>query len=224
MERLQKIISQAGICSRRKAERLIEEGKVLVNGQPATIGDSADVEEDTIIVDGHELQKEKKVYLMLHKPKGFITTLDDPFGRASVMELVHIPQRIFPVGRLDRDASGLLLLTNDGDWANRIMHPRYEVRKTYEVLLNRKIERKDIDRINKGIKLNGKHVEARCRRLSGKRVLLTVHTGMNKEVKRIFKTLGYWVVDLKRTAIGPLKLNVKEGKFRHLVQTEVEKF
>lgn len=224
MDRIQKIISQAGITSRRKAEELIDEGKVFVNGKRATLGDSADPEKDEIIVEGRVIDPEKKVYLMLNKPKGFITTLDDPFGRRTVRQLVHVSQRVFPVGRLDKDASGLLFLTNDGDWANRIMHPRYEVQKQYAVLLDKRVEGEDIHKINQGIIIDGKKIKADCKRISSKRVSLRIHTGMNKEVKRIFKKLGYWVKDLKRTSIGDIKLDVKEGKFRHLVKSEIEKF
>lgn len=219
--RVQKIIAESGYCSRRKAEELIEKGLVYVNGQMAKIGQNADPE-DEIVVNGQRIHAEKKAYLMLHKPRGYITTASDPWGRKSVLELVHVPQRVFPVGRLDKDTTGLLLLTNDGAFANQIMHPRYEVRKSYEATLDRKIEDDDLRKLNEGIVLDGRKIEARAQRLSAKRVKITIHTGLNKEVKRLFKKLGYWVKDLTRTEIGNLKLNVREGKWRKLSISEVK--
>lgn len=223
MERIQKIIAQAGVTSRRKAEELIRDGKVVVDGRIATLGESADPERAAIVVDGQELKKEKSVYLALHKPKGYITTTSDPYGRPHVLALVRVPQRVYPVGRLDSDTSGLLLLTNDGGFANKVMHPRYEIPKTYIATLDKKIAEKDIEKINSGVVLERRKITARARTLSGKRVEITVHTGLNKEVKRIFKKLGYWVRELSRSKIGSLKLDVKEGKYRHLHPSEVEK-
>ncbi|MBR9700599.1 rRNA pseudouridine synthase [Candidatus Woesearchaeota archaeon] len=224
MLRVQKIIADAGICSRRKAEQLIKDEKVFVNMKIATIGDSADPEKDEIIVDGNKLEPEKKVYLMLNKPPGFITTSTDPWGRKSVLELVHVQQRVFSVGRLDKDTTGLIFLTNDGAWANRIMHPRYEVTKVYEAELDKPFQDKDLDRLNKGVMLDRKLIKAKARRLTKKKVQVTVHTGLNKEIKRLFKTLDYWVRGLKRVQIGQVRLDVKPGKTRHLVESEIEKF
>lgn len=223
MERIQKLISQAGITSRRKAEELIEKGKVLVNGKIAKLGDKADPQQDKIIVEGHEIRSEKKIYLMLNKPKGFITTASDPFGRPNVLQLLHEQQRVYPVGRLDQDTTGLLLLTNDGSFANRIMHPRYEVIKSYIATLDKNIEDKHIAAINEGVIIDRKKIDAKARSLSSKKVQITIHTGLNKEVKRIFKSLGYWVRELHRVQIASLKLDVKEGKYRHLHQSEVKK-
>lgn len=222
--RLQKALSQAGITSRRKAEELIEQGRVTVNGERATIGQNADPSKDDIRLDGDKVESEKKIYLMLNKPEGYITTSHDPYGRLHVLHLLHIPQRVFPVGRLDKDTTGLLILTNDGAFANRITHPRYEIPKVYIAKLDRKISERDIKSINEGVVLDGKNVVVRARRISGKSVEIRIHTGLNKEVKRIFKKYGYWVRGLTRTRIGPLKLDVKVGKYRHLVQSEVEKF
>ncbi|MDD9953882.1 MAG: pseudouridine synthase [Candidatus Woesearchaeota archaeon] len=221
MQRVQKIIAHAGYCSRRKAETLIEKGQVRVNGKIAKIGDNAEPT-DQIIVNGTIIKQEKPCYLLMNKPAGYITTADDPFGRRHVLELVHEAQRVFPVGRLDKDATGLLLLTNDGNFANKVMHPRYEVKKTYEVTLDKKITEKDLGNINKGVVLDRKKIAVAAKRLSGKKVRITLHAGINKVVKRIFKKSGYWVRGLQRTQIGSLKLNVKDGKYRKLSEQEIK--
>jgi 23S rRNA pseudouridine2605 synthase len=221
--RLQKAIAESGLCSRRKAEELIIHGHVRVNGEIAKIGANVDPEKDKILVSGQYLKPERKIYLMLNKPRGFITTAYDPYDRKHVLQLIHEQKRVFPVGRLDRDTTGLLLLTNDGGFANRIMHPRYEVSKTYEATLDRKLEDEDLKAINEGLKIDGRIVKAKARRLGPKRVSITIHTGLNKEVKRIFKKVGYWVEVLKRTEIQGVKLDIKEGKYRHLVDSEVKK-
>ncbi len=220
--RIQKLIAEAGICSRRKAEELIAQGSVTVNGKTAKLGENADIEKDKIVVNGERIRAQRKIYLMLNKPRGYITTVADPWGRKNVVDLIHLPWRVFPVGRLDRDATGLLLLTNDGEFANRIMHPRYEVKKTYEVMLDRRIEDAELRTIAKGVELDGKMIEAQVRRLGPRRVRISVHTGMNKEVKRIFKSVDHWVREINRTEVGPLKLNVKEGKYRTLTIGEVK--
>ena len=221
--RLQKAIAQAGVCSRRKAEELIEHSHVRVNGEIAKIGTNVDPEKDKILVLGRYLRAEKKLYLMLNKPRGYITTASDPYGRKHVLQLLMEQERVFPVGRLDRDTTGMLLLTNDGSFANRITHPRYEVTKTYEATLDRKAEDVDIARINEGMKIDGARIRATARKTSPKTVSITVHTGMNKEVKRLFKRLGYWVEALKRTEIQGVRLDVKEGRYRPLRQLEIKK-
>lgn len=221
--RLQKAIAEAGICSRRKAEELIQHGHVRVNGELAKIGMNVDPATDKILVSGQYLRPESKVYLMLNKPRGYITTAADPYGRKHVLQLIHEPQRLFPVGRLDRDTTGLLLLTNDGEFANKIMHPRYEVSKTYEATLDRRIESEDLARINAGVMIDGVMVKSHAVRVAPKVVRIVVHTGMNKEVKRIFKRIGYWVEALRRTEIQGVHLSMKEGKYRHLVPSEIKK-
>lgn len=223
--RLQKFIAESGLTSRRKAEEMIIAGHVRVNGEVAVIGRDVDPEKDEVMVQGIRLKRERKIYLMLHKPRGYITTLADPWARKSVLELIHEHGRVFPIGRLDTDTTGLLLLTNDGDFANRIMHPSFNVAKTYEATLDRKAEEEDIKRIREGIVIDGHVIEATARRIGPKRVRITVHTGLNKEVKRIFKLLGFWVKDLHRVDIGGVHLPgaLKEGKYRHLVPSEIEK-
>jgi 23S rRNA pseudouridine2605 synthase len=222
--RLQKAIAESGLCSRRKAESLIEHGHVRVNGEIAKIGMNVNPEKDKILVNGQYIKPEKKIYVMLNKPQGFLTTASDPFDRKNVLQLIHESKRVFPVGRLDRDTTGLLLLSNDGEFANRIMHPRYEVTKTYEATLDRKIEEEDLRKINTGLLIDGKRIRATAKRLAPKRVSVTIHTGLNKEVKRLFKRVGYWVESLKRTEIQGVRLgSLKEGKYRHLVDSEIKK-
>jgi 23S rRNA pseudouridine2605 synthase len=221
--RLQKAIAEAGICSRRKAEELIQHGHVRVNGEIAEIGMNVDIAKDKIMVDGQYLRPEKKVYLMLNKPKGYLTTASDPFNRKHILHLIDEPVRVFPIGRLDRDTTGLLLLTNDGDFANKIMHPRYNVQKTYEATLDRRIETEDLETINNGVMIDGVVVHAFAQRIGPKAVKIVVHTGMNKEVKRIFKKVGYWVETLRRTEIKGVKLTPKEGRYRPLTAAELAK-
>ncbi len=220
--RIQKLIADAGICSRRRAEELIENGRVLYNGKKAKIGQTADLSEDEVLVDGEPLKLAKKIYIMLNKPAGVVATVSDKWGNTTVVDLIPIQQRLFPVGRLDKDTTGLLLMTNDGVFANKVMHPRYEIPRTYEVILDRKFE--SMGSVKDGVELDGKKIRATIKPLGGRNVQITVHTGMHKEVKRIFKQLGYWVRGLKRVQLGDLKLNVQQGKFRHLVPSEVKKF
>jgi len=223
--RLQKFIAETGLCSRRKAEEMIIAGHVRVNNEIAMIGTDVEPGKDEVMVQGIRLKQEKKVYLMLNKPRGYITTAADPWARKNVLELIHEPVRVFPVGRLDTDTTGILLLTNDGEFANRIMHPSFNVAKTYEATLDRKAEVEDIDKIREGIVIDGHRIDATARRIGPKRVRITVHTGLNKEIKRIFKRLGFWVRDLHRTDVGGVHLppSLKEGKYRHLVSSEIEK-
>jgi 23S rRNA pseudouridine2605 synthase len=221
MIRLQKAIADAGVCSRRKAEELIVHGHVRVNGEIAKIGTEVDPLKDKILVMGRPVVAQKKIYLMLNKPRGYLTTAADPYGRKHVLSLIHESQRVFPVGRLDRDTTGLLILTNDGEFANRIMHPRYEVTKTYEATLDDRIDDAALKRINDGIVLDGRRIQATATKLAPKRVRITIHTGLNKEVKRLLKQVGSWVVALQRTEIQGVRMTVKEGKYRHLTASEI---
>ncbi|MFH1917145.1 MAG: pseudouridine synthase, partial [Nanoarchaeota archaeon] len=221
LERVQKIIANAGYCSRRKAEEFIADGRVSVNGKMIKLGDKADSEKDYILVGKTVIKAQKKVYILLHKPKGYITTVSDMYERRTVVDLV--PDRVFPVGRLDRDSSGMLLLTNDGEFANKVMHPRYETRKTYLAILDRVLKKEDAAMMNKGIKLDDGFVRPFVRRISPKLAELIIHEGKNKIVKRIFNHFEYRVKHLERVAIGSLRLDVKEGKWRYLRPEELEK-
>lgn len=220
MERVQKIIAESGLCSRRKAEELIEEGKVTVNGVKITLGDKADREQDDIRVQGKQVKIEDKVYYMLHKPKNYISTSRDMYGRKTVLELVPKNKRVFGVGRLDRDATGLLLLTNDGEFANKITHPRYEVNKTYIAILDKPFHPKDVKKLQDGIRIDKQLVKGDIIVLDKSTIAITIHSGMNKVVKRICKAMGYYVRQLHRTHIGGLALDVPIGEFRELTEEE----
>jgi len=226
-ERIQKIIANSGICSRREAEELIDSGLVIVNGRQVKLGDKADLEKDEISVNGAKLkpEKEKKVYLAINKPAGYITTAKDEYGRKKVLDLVLVPERVFPVGRLDSNASGLLFLTNDGDWANRVAHPKYNVEKEYFVKLDKELRdehRKDIER---GIKLTDGYIKGKIVRMKRKEINIVIHEGRNKIIKRIFGALGYNVEGLIRVRIGSIRLDdLKKGRYRFLKKFEIAEF
>jgi pseudouridine synthase len=214
-ERVQKIMSNAGYCSRRKAEDLIAEGKVLVNSRRIKLGDKADPEKDTILVSGKPLVLEQKKYYLFYKPRNVLTTLHDPFGKPTIADYTsHLPVRVFPVGRLDYDAEGLLILTNDGDFANRLAHPRYETPKTYEAELRDRLRDADLKKLSGTVRLDDGPVKIEsCRKLSENYIEITIHEGRHKIVKRIFKELGFYVKRLKRTQVGEYKLGrLKPGQ------------
>ena len=227
LQRLQKILAARGICSRRKAEEMITAGRVSVNGAVANLGDSADPETDEIRLDGELLPTASDyVYILLHKPRGFVTTASDEKGRPNVIQLVDVPQRVYPVGRLDMDSEGLLLLTNDGEFANKVMHPKAEVDKIYEVWVNGFTEGglailkqpMQIDgytiRTPKikvlGVKGDGAHLE------------ITIHEGRNRQVRRMCSHAGMTVTRLRRIGEGSLRLgNLEKGKWRYLTLEEI---
>ena len=229
MERLQKIIAARGLCSRRQAEKWIEEGRVRVNGNTAHLGDTADVKEDVIEVDGKRLPKAgKKLYLMLNKPRGYVTTLSDEKGRKNAAELVAgCGVRVYPVGRLDMDSEGLLLFTNDGEFANLMMHPRHEVDKVYRVWVTNFAPEK-LEALKEPIELDGytiKKPRVRPVRMEPTRAILdvTIHEGRNRQVRRMCQAAGLEVARLKRIAEGALKLgDLKEGQWRELEPKEIE--
>ncbi len=229
MERLQKIIAARGLCSRRQAEKWIEEGRVRVNGNTAHLGDTADVTEDVIEVDGKRLPKAgKKVYLMLNKPRGFVTTLSDEKGRKNAAELVAgCGVRVYPVGRLDMDSEGLLLFTNDGEFANLMMHPRHEVDKTYRVWVTNFAPEK-LEALKEPIELDGykiKRPKVRPVRMEPTRAILdvTIHEGRNRQVRRMCQAAGLEVARLKRIAEGGLRIgDLKPGAWRYLEPGEIE--
>ncbi|MFP4523704.1 MAG: pseudouridine synthase [Candidatus Woesearchaeota archaeon] len=223
-QRVQKIISNSGFCSRRKADELIEQGKVKVNGNTITPGDQADPDKDVITVGQHEIKQQQHTYIMLNKPSGVLTTRSDLWGRKSVMQLVQdVPQRIYPVGRLDRDARGLLLMTSDGDFAQKILHPKHQITKTYQARVDKKLTKEAKKAINAGVVVDRRRVKAKLKEKAPKLVELTIHEGRNKIVKRVFANVGYYVKDLKRVGLGPLRLDIPEGKWRELTKTEIEK-
>ena len=229
MERLQKIIAGRGLCSRRQAEKWIEEGRVRVNGNTAHLGDTADITEDVIEVDGKRLPKAgKKIYLMLNKPRGYVTTLSDEKGRKNAAELVAgCGTRVYPVGRLDMDSEGLLLFTNDGEFANLMMHPRHEVDKVYRVWVTNFAPEK-LEALKEPIELDGyviKKPKVRPVRMEPTRAILdvTIHEGRNRQVRRMCQAAGLEVARLKRIAEGGLKLGeLKTGQWRELQPGEIE--
>lgn len=229
MERLQKIIAARGLCSRRQAEKWIEEGRVRVNGNTAHLGDTADVTEDVIEVDGKRLPKAgKKIYLMLNKPRGYVTTLSDEKGRKNAAELVAgCGTRVYPVGRLDMDSEGLLLFTNDGEFANLMMHPKHEVDKVYRVWVTNFAPEK-LDALKEPIELDGYRIKppkVRPVRMEPTRAILdvTIHEGRNRQVRRMCQAAGLEVARLKRISEGNLRIgDLKTGSWRYLEPSELE--
>lgn len=227
-ERLQKILSGRGLCSRREAEKWIEAGRVTVNGLPAELGATADPEQDQIMVDGRPLPGEGKlVYLMLHKPRGYVTTLRDEKGRPDAASLVaDCGVRVYPVGRLDMDSEGLLLFTNDGDFANRLMHPSHEIEKCYRVLVSGFEPGKE-ELLARPIVLDGYRIRPPKVRLlearDGKaRLEVVIHEGRNRQVRRMCQAAGMQVLRLKRVAEGSVRLgSLPEGAWRYLTEAEV---
>ena len=227
-ERLQKIIAQRGICSRRKAEELIQAGRVRINGSLAQLGESADPEIDCIELDGAPLPSiDEKVYIMLNKPRGYVTTLSDEKGRPNVSQLVDIGVRIYPVGRLDMDSEGLLIMTNDGDLADKLMHPRGEVRKTYEVWAVGYVDGAE-KLLERSITLDGytirpPKVEMLDARGDKGHFLISIREGRNRQVRRMCQAAGMQVTRLRRISEGSLELgDLKKGSWRHLTPEEIQ--
>jgi len=231
-ERLQKILSGAGICSRRTAETYITEGRVKVNGITANLGDSADLEQDEILVDGHRIGRKtpKMVYIMLNKPRGYVTTLSDEANRKTVADLIQdVPERVYPVGRLDMHSEGLLLLTNDGQLAHSLMHPSHEVYKEYLVKLTPDEDglpspEKPLSGV---IELDGERLlPAKCRLLTktdnGYIMTIAIRQGKNRQIRRMCAKCGYTVNSLKRVSEGDVKLGeLPSGRWRYLTDAEV---
>ena len=225
-ERIQKILSSAGVASRRKAEELIVAGRVQVNGKPASLGDRAEPGVDLITVDGEPIVAQAKRYLALNKPAGYVTTVTDTHGRPTVVDLVKVRERVYPVGRLDLHTSGLLLLTSDGDFAERVTHPSYEIEKTYIVRIARPLGAAALRKLQSGIELeDGPLRPAKVSITSDDRrtVEMTIHEGRNRIVRRALEAVGSRVVELRRTRIGPVDLgSLPSGKWRELTQAEID--
>lgn len=223
MDRVQKLIAHTGLCSRRRAEELIEDGKVTVNGVVITLGDKAQ-ETDDIHVEGKLVKFEKKVYLAFHKPKFVLTALHDESDRDTVGDFITVKERVYPTGRLDFNAEGLLILTNDGDFANLILHPSNEMQKEYRVWLNKPLANDDLMQLRRGVKLKDGFAKADFIKASKEKVDMAIHEGRHKIVKRMFKEVGYHVDRLIRTRVGPVTLGtLKEGKTRPLLPVEIRK-
>lgn len=226
-ERLQKILSQYGIASRRQAETMISEGRVTVNGNLAAVGDRADADHDIIAVDGNPLQAAPSMaYYMLNKPRGYVTTLQDEQGRRNVADLMaDCGQRVFPVGRLDLNSEGLLLMTNDGELANALMHPKGEIKKIYHVWVNGFCD-ETIRKLTASIEIDGRMtIPAKVRVLSQKNTTLlefTLFEGRNRQIRRLCESANIVVTRLKRVQEGTLRLGeLPVGKWRPLSEEEI---
>lgn len=230
MERLQKIIAQAGIASRRHAEKLILEGRVKVNGKAVTeLGTKVSVSKDRITVDGKPLKREtKKYYVLLNKPRGYVTTMADPQGRKTVADLIKdIPVRLHPIGRLDYDTEGLLLMTNDGDLTYALTHPKHEIKKTYAAKVAGIPKVPDLELLARGVELHdGLTAPAEVAMIDvidGNAILeITIYEGRNRQVRRMCEKIGYPVLRLKRKRLAFLTLDtVARGRYRHLTSKEI---
>lgn len=231
-ERIQKIMARAGIASRRAAEKMILEGRVTINDVPiAELGTKADPGQDDIRVDGRLITVAiDKIYLLLNKPRGYVTTLKDPEGRPTVAHLLTgIQERVFPVGRLDYDTEGLLLMTNDGEFAQRLQHPRYQVTKTYRVKVEGHLSNPEIRALSDGVLLTDgifKPLQATLEKKSAKScwVMLILSEGRNRVIRRAFTAIGHPVIRLIRTAVSDLSLgDLKLGAYRYLTRKEVSR-
>lgn len=230
-ERLQKILSSAGISSRRNAETLISEGKVFVNGIQAVLGQSADISVDEIIVNGIKLkQKEELVYIMLNKPKGYVTTLSDEKGRKNVTMLINVPQRIYPIGRLDMYSEGLLLLTNDGEFANKVAHPKHIINKTYRVVVSGNNIPKSLSILRQPLNIDGytispAEIEVINAEKNSAELLITIHEGRNRQIRKMCEIADCKVLSLCRISEGKLSLGeLKTGCWRYLTEEEIALF
>ena len=227
-ERLQKILSARGVASRRKAEEMIEQGLITLNGTVAVLGDTADPDMDEILVEGRPLpSRQEYVYILLHKPRGYVTTLSDEKGRPNAAQLVSdCGVRVYPVGRLDMDSEGLLLFTNDGDFANALMHPRHEVKKTYDTWVTGYVPGAEV-KLARPIELDGYLIrppKVTLIRAEGRKAKfrITIHEGRNRQVRRMCEAAGMTVTRLKRIREGALSLgDLPLGKWRYLTAEEL---
>lgn len=229
--RLQKYLSQCAVASRRKAEEMILDGKVKVNGKPAGLGDKIDPRRDTVTVSGKKIVSNKKMYyILLHKPRGFVSTMEDEKGRKCVAQLVKdVGARVYPVGRLDRESEGMLIMTNDGEFANHMTHPSKHVPKVYRVTVRPDVKEEQLTAFQVGMEIDGRitaPAEARIIEKQENRVVLeiTLYEGRNRQIRKMCEALGLEVARLKRTSIGSIKLGMlPQGKWRELTEDEVHK-
>lgn len=228
--RLQKYMAECGVASRRKCEELIQMGKVKVNGHAAEIGCKINPKKDLVTVRGKKINKEEKMYyIMLNKPRGYVTTVSDELGRKTVMDLVNIDARVYPVGRLDKDSEGLLILTNDGSFANALTHPKHNYAKVYRVTVRPKVTVEILEALRNGIEIDGRKT-APCdinviTEEEGRVVLeFILREGRNRQIRKMCEAVGLEVARLKRISIGPVKLGMlKTGQTRMLTDNEIKK-
>lgn len=228
--RLQKFMAECGVASRRKCEEIIDQGKVKVNGHVAHIGDKINPKKDLVTVRGKKITKdERKYYIMLNKPRGYVTTVSDELGRKTVMDLVDVDARVYPVGRLDKDSEGLLILTNDGAFANALTHPKHNYAKVYRVTVRPSVNDEMLEKLRNGIEIDGRKT-APCdvnivTEEEGRVVLeFILREGRNRQIRKMCDAVGLEVARLKRISIGPVKLGMLQvGKTRRLTDNEVKK-
>jgi pseudouridine synthase len=222
--RLNAWLARAGVASRRKADELIKDGRVTVNGEPGQLNTFVQRTDD-VRLDGQPLAKQQLAYVLLHKPSGVVTTASDPQGRTTVVDLVDLPTRVVPIGRLDADTTGALLLTNDGDLAHQLAHPKYEIDKVYVVQLWKQPSDGTLRKLAEGVNLeDGRTAPAEVRRLAGSTIELTIHEGRNRQVKRMFEAVGYRVKALHRERYADLTVKgLEPGEWRELEPSEVER-
>ncbi len=225
--RLNKFIANSGVCSRREADQLIQAGVVTVNGEVVTeLGTKVNILKDEVKFNGETLKGEEKVYIIMNKPKGYVTTASDPHADKTVMDLIKgCPSRVFPVGRLDKSTTGVLMFTNDGDIAEKLTHPSYDKKKIYQVILDRPVAQEDFNKILSGIELNDGPVQADELEYidsnDHKKIGIEIHSGKNRIVRRIFESLGYDVKALDRVYFAGLtKKGLKKGEWRYLSEGE----
>lgn len=225
--RIQKILSQAGVCSRRQAEKWIVEGRVLINGKKATLGSKADREKDKILVNGKPIRRSNEVkYIMLYKPRGYVTTMKDEFGRKTVRDLVtNCKARVLPAGRLDYDSEGLLLLSNDGDFLQQVTHPSHEISKQYIVRVRGALE--NIPQMSEPMEIDQRTIQAEAVSVleqdeTSAKLRVVIHEGRNRQIRKMCEHCGLIVRRLKRIAIGKIELDsqLKPGQWRELTETE----
>ena len=227
MIRLNKYIASSGYCSRRKADELIEQGQVFVNDKMVKeMGYQMDEKKDIVTIDGKRIAiEQRKIYLMLNKPPQYITTNQEQLGRKCTKDLIHEKERVFPIGRLDKDSEGLLLFTNDGSFANNLMHPSKKISKTYLVKLNRKITDEKIKKLEEGVDI-GDYITkpATIKRIASNVIEITISEGKNRQIRRMCQAIDLRVETLKRIKIGTLELgNLAMGTYRHLTKREIER-
>lgn len=230
--RIQKVLSEQGVCSRRAAEQIIREGRVKLNGRPVSLGDKMDTARDLLTVDGQRVyipRVQEKMYIMLYKPRGYITTTSDERGRKTVMDLVSdVPVRVFPIGRLDKDSEGMLLFTNDGEFANLLTHPSHGVSKLYRVTVRPHATEQQVLQLTQGVTLDdGTTTQPAVIQVvtdePGRTVLeMTIREGKNRQIRRMCEAVGLEVIRLRRSAMGAVKLGMLQpGQYRELTKSEV---
>jgi 23S rRNA pseudouridine2605 synthase len=229
MERLQKYMARCGAASRRKSEEMISAGRVTVNGQTVSELGCKVNEGDNVMLDGKQLKPEsRKVYIALNKPVGYLSTVKDERGRKTLLDLVDVPERIYPIGRLDYDTSGLILLTNDGEIYNKVIHPREEKNKVYIALVQGILTKEEIDSFEKGMEIDGyltapSEIKTRSILVKNAQIEITIHEGRNRQIRKMCEKIGHPVITLKRISIGKIEIgDLPSGKWRYLTEKEVE--